>query len=44
MIVTDTGTGIPKPKMKNLFEMFGPLSSIYDHSKTGCGIGLTITN
>lgn len=24
--------------------MFGPLSSIYDHAKTGCGLGLTITN
>lgn len=41
--ITDTGIGMPKDKLKTIFEHFQQLDSPYTRSTEGSGLGLSIT-
>ena len=41
--VRDSGVGISEESLPNLFKLFGKLKEKYDINKTGCGIGLNIS-
>ena len=40
----DTGTGIPKNKIGDLFSVFGKLEDEHNLNKEGTGLGLYITS
>jgi CheY-like chemotaxis protein len=42
--VSDTGVGVPKDKLKNVFEPFSQADGSYTRKYQGSGLGLTIVN
>ncbi|MBD3584742.1 PAS domain S-box protein [Salinimonas sp. HHU 13199] len=40
--ISDNGAGIPKEKLKNVFDMFSQIEGMLERSKGGLGIGLTL--
>ncbi len=42
LVVTDTGIGIPKEKLPEIFEMFAQLDRSLDRAHAGLGVGLSL--
>ncbi|HZI89240.1 MAG TPA: ATP-binding protein [Candidatus Polarisedimenticolia bacterium] len=42
LVVTDTGMGIPKEKLPEIFEMFAQLDRSLDRAHAGLGVGLSL--